>query len=311
MNTLKRDLKIALLLGGPGSEREVSLVSGNSVYDALCRAGFTDVTKVDVHGPDFRLPEGTELAYNIIHGTFGEDGTLQAILEERGVPYTGAGSRSSALCFNKSESKKVFLEAGVPTPHAEILDCSHGIVMPSLPLPFVIKPPCEGSSVGVHIVRRQEDVLPAMEEAVTHGTTVLVEEFIQGKELTVGILDGKALPVIHICPRSGFYDLSNKYPWMNMGGGTDYICPADLPEETAANVQEAALKAYKAAGVEVYGRVDVLLREEDGAPFVLEINTIPGMTPSSLLPKAAAASGWPYEDLCEKIAELSLVTPRN
>lgn len=218
MNTLKRDLKIALLLGGPGAEREVSLVSGNSVYDALCRAGFTDVTKVDVHGPDFRLPEGTELAYNIIHGTFGEDGTLQAILEERGVPYTGAGSRSSALCFNKSESKKVFLEAGVPTPHAEILDCSNGIVMPSLPLPFVIKPPCEGSSVGVHIVRRQEDVLPAMEEAVTHGTTVLVEEFIQGKELTVGILDGKALPVIHICPRSGFYDLSNKYPWMNMGG---------------------------------------------------------------------------------------------
>ena len=146
MNTLKRDLKIALLLGGPGAEREVSLVSGNSVYDALCRAGFTDVTKVDVHGPDFRLPEGTELAYNIIHGTFGEDGTLQAILEERGVPYTGAGSRSSALCFNKSESKKVFLEAGVPTPHAEILDCSNGIVMPSLPLPFVIKPPCEGSS---------------------------------------------------------------------------------------------------------------------------------------------------------------------
>ena len=132
MNTLKRDLKIALLLGGPGAEREVSLVSGNSVYDALCRAGFTDVTKVDVHGPDFRLPEGTELAYNIIHGTFGEDGTLQAILEERGVPYTGAGSRSSALCFNKSESKKVFLEAGVPTPHAEILDCSNGIVMPSL-----------------------------------------------------------------------------------------------------------------------------------------------------------------------------------
>lgn len=182
--------------------------------------------------------------------------------------------------------------------------------MPSLPLPFVIKPPCEGSSVGVHIVRRQEDVLPAMKEAVTHGTTVLVEEFIQGKELTVGILDGKALPVIHICPRSGFYDLSNKYPWMNMGGGTDYICPADLPEETAAKVQEAALKAYKAAGVEVYGRVDVLLREEDGAPFVLEINTIPGMTPSSLLPKAAAASGWPYEDLCEKIVELSLATPR-
>lgn len=183
--------------------------------------------------------------------------------------------------------------------------------MPSLPLPFVIKPPCEGSSVGVHIVHKQEDVLPAMEEAVTHGTTVLVEEFIQGRELTVGVLDGEALPVIHICPRSGFYDLSNKYPWMNMGGGTDYICPADLPEETAAKVQEAALKAYRAAGVEVYGRVDVLLREVDDSPFVLEINTIPGMTPSSLLPKAAAAAGWSYEALCEKIAELSLATPGN
>ena len=182
--------------------------------------------------------------------------------------------------------------------------------MPSLPLPFVIKPPCEGSSVGVHIVHRQEDVLPAMEEAVTHGPEVLVEEFIQGRELTVGILDGEALPVIHICPRSGFYDLSNKYPWMNMGGGTDYICPADLPEETAKKVQEAALQAYRAAGVEIYGRVDVLLRDGDEAPFVLEINTIPGMTPSSLLPKAAAAAGWSYEALCEKIAELSLATPR-
>lgn len=225
MSILKRDLSIALLLGGPGAEREVSLVSGSSVYDALVRAGFTNVTRVDLQGPDFRLPEGTELAYNIIHGHLREDGALQSILEERGIPYTGAGSRSSAVCFDKAKSKKIFTAAGVPTPKAEILDCSNGIVMPSLPLPFVIKPPCEGSSVGVHIVHRQEDVLPAMEKAVTHGPEVLVEEFIQGRELTVGILDGEALPVIHICPRSGFYDLSNKYPWMNMGGGTDYICP--------------------------------------------------------------------------------------
>ena len=307
MSTLKRDLKIALLLGGPGAEREVSLVSGKSVYGALRQAGFTDVTEVDVHGPDFRLPEGTELAYNIIHGTFGEDGALQAILEERGVPYTGAGSRSSALCFDKSESKKVFLEAGVPTPRAEILDCSGGIVMPSLPLPFVIKPPCEGSSVGVHIIHKQEDVLPAMEEAVTHGTTVLVEEFIQGRELTVGVLDGEALPVIHICPRSGFYDLSNKYPWMNMGGGTDYICPADLPEEIAAKVQEAALKAYRAAGVEVYGRVDVLLREVDDSPFVLEINTIPGMTDTSLYPdEIRHTDDMTFPQVCDSLIRMGL-----
>ncbi len=310
MSNLNRNLRIALLLGGPGAEREVSLVSGKAVYEALCSAGFTNVTMVDVQGTDLTLPEDTQLAYNIIHGTFGEDGSLQSILEERGIPYTGAGAATSALCFDKAKTKKVFVEAGVPTPAAEILDCSHGIVMPTLPLPFVIKPPCEGSSVGVHIVHKQEEILPAMQEAVTHGTEVLVEEFIQGKELTVGILDGVALPVIHICPRSGFYDLSNKYPWMNMGGGTDYICPADLPEETAKKVQAAALAAYHAAGVEVYGRVDVLLRDGDESPFVLEINTIPGMTPSSLLPKAAGAAGWSYEALCEKIAELSLSTPR-
>lgn len=310
MSHLNHDLHIALLLGGPGAEREVSLVSGKAVCEALQNAGFTSVEQVDVHGPDFHLPEGTQLAYNVIHGTFGEDGALQQILEERGVPYTGAGSRSSAVCFDKILSKKIFLDAGVPTPRAEVLDCSGGIIMPTLPLPFVIKPPCEGSSVGVHIVRRQEEILPAMQEAVTHGPHILVEEFIQGRELTVGILDGEALPVVHICPRSGFYDLSNKYPWMNMGGGTDYICPADLPEETTRRVQEAAMQAYRAAGVEVYGRVDVLLREGDDAPFVLEINTIPGMTASSLLPKAARAAGWTYEALCEKIAELSLATPR-
>ncbi len=310
MNNLNRDLHIALLLGGPGAEREVSLVSGKAVYDALCGAGFTHVTMVDVQGADFTLPADTQLAYNIIHGTFGEDGTLQSILEERGIPYTGAGAKTSALCFDKAKTKKVFVDAGVPTPKAEILDCSDGIVMPTLPLPFVIKPPCEGSSVGVHIVKTQAEILPAMEEAVTHGSQVLVEEFIQGKELTVGILDGVALPVIHICPRSGFYDLSNKYPWMNMGGGTDYICPADIPDDIAQNVQAAAMAAYQAAGVEVYGRVDVLLRDGDNAPFVLEINTIPGMTPSSLLPKAAGAAGWSYEALCEKIAQLSLATPR-
>ncbi|MDO4410641.1 MAG: D-alanine--D-alanine ligase [Akkermansia sp.] len=310
MSSLNRSLNIALLLGGPGAEREVSLVSGEAVYKALCQAGFTNVTKIDVTDADFQLPPGTELAYNIIHGTFGEDGTLQSILEKRGIPYTGAGSRSSALCFDKAKTKKAFVEANVPTPKAELLDCSAGLVMPTIPLPFVIKPPCEGSSVGVHICHKQEDVLPAMEEALTHSSEVLVEEFIQGKELTVGILNGEALPVIHICPRSGFYDLSNKYPWMNMGGGTDYICPAELPDEVAKQVQEAALQAYHAAKVEVYARVDVLLRESDNAPFVLEINTIPGMTPSSLLPKAAAAVGWSYEALCEKIAELSLATPR-
>lgn len=307
---MDKNLHIAVLMGGPGSEREVSLVSGKSVSDALRQAGFTNVTDVDVQGESIELPEGTRLAYNVIHGTFGEDGKLQSLLEKQGIPYTGAGAKTSELAFDKVKSKKIFVEHGVPTPRSEIIDCSNGIKLPTLPLPLVVKPPCEGSSVGVHVIHKAEDLFPAMEDVVKFGTEILVEEFIQGKELTVGILDGEVFPVVHIAPRSGFYDLNNKYPWMNHGGGTDYYCPADLSEETTRRVQEAALAAYRAAGIEIYGRVDVLLRDSDEAPFVLEINTIPGMTPSSLLPKAAKASGWSFEALCERIAELSLAAVR-
>lgn len=297
-------------MGGPGSERAVSLVSAQAVAGALRQAGYTHVYEVDVHGADFTLPSNTELAYNVIHGTFGEDGAVQAILEQRGIPYTGAGRQTSELAFDKIKSKAAFLSRGVPTPRSEVLDCSQGVVLPSLPLPLVIKPPCEGSSVGVHIVRNESELMPAMQDAMKYGAHVLVEEFVQGMELTVGILDGVALPVVHISPRSGFYDINNKYPWMNHLGGTDYYCPADLPPHISQQVQQAALDAYHALGIEVYGRADVLLRESDNVPFVLEINTIPGMTPTSLLPKAAATVGISYEQLCERIAQISSTIQR-
>lgn len=303
---LTPNTKIAVLMGGPGSERAVSLVSGRAVAEALREAGFTAVTEVDVQSEDFQLPAGTELAYNVIHGTFGEDGGVQRILQEKQIPYTGAGVACSENCFDKLRSKSIMASLDVPTPKYEVLDCSHALKMPSMSLPFVVKPPCEGSSVGVHLVHNAEDIGPAICDAVKYGDHILVEELIVGKELTVGILNGLALPVIHICPRSGFYDISNKYPWMNLGGGTDYICPADLDEETTRAVQEAALAAYNALEVEVYARVDVLLQEGTNEPFVLEINTIPGMTSSSLLPKAAQAVGISYPELCSRIAQLSL-----
>lgn len=309
MMKLNKDTKITVLLGGPGSEREVSLVSGKAVAEALRNAGYSSVTELDVTSHDFTLPEGTELVYVVIHGTFGEDGELQRKLEALGVPYTGARSASSAVAFDKAATKEVLVSHGVQTPQSEEIKVSEGLRKPTLPLPFVIKPTCEGSSVGVHIIHNEEDVDVALEDAARYGD-IIVEEFIKGKELTVGVLDGEALPVIHISPRSGFYDINNKYPWMNHEGGTDYYCPADLPADVTKRVQELALKAYRAVGVEVYGRVDVLLRESDSEPFVLEINTIPGMTPSSLLPKAAGAAGWTYEGLCEKIAELSLQLSR-
>ena len=177
--------------------------------------------------------------------------------------------------------------------------------LPSMPLPYVIKPPREGSSVGVHIIHDQEQVGKAVEDVAKYDLVALVEEFISGKELTVGIIDGEALPVVHIQPRSGFYDMQNKYPWLGGGDGSDYFCPADLDDDTTRRVQEAALHAHQSLGVEVYSRVDVILSKE-GIPYVLEVNTIPGMTETSLLPKAAISAGYDFPCLCERIAELSM-----
>lgn len=306
MKELRKDTKIALLMGGPGSEREVSLASGQGVLEALRGEGFTNVTPVEVGSEDPVLPDGTELCYNIIHGTYGEDGGLQSYLEKLGVPYTGAGSETSRKCFDKVLSKQAFIAHNVPTPLSETLLAGQ---KPTLPLPCVVKPPCEGSSVGVHIVNTPEELDAALEDAARYGKEILVEEYIKGKELTVAIFNGEALPVVHICPRSGFYDMNNKYPSMYGGAGSDYICPADISDEETKAVQAAAVAAYNSLNVEVYGRVDVLLTD-DGKPYVLEINTIPGMTGASLFPKAAKAAGISYGELCTRIAEVSLNQPR-
>ena len=306
MKELRKDTKIALLMGGPGSEREVSLASGNGVLEALRQEGFSAVTPVIVDCERPEIPAGTELCYNMIHGTYGEDGGLQAYLEELGIPYTGAGSVTSRNCFDKVLTKKFFIAGNVPTPLSETIAPGE---MPTLPVPCVIKPPCEGSSVGVHIVHEAAELPAAVADAAKYGKEILVEEYIKGKELTVAIFNGEALPVVHICPRSGFYDMNNKYPSLYGGVGSDYICPADISAEETAAVQAAAVAAYKALNVEVYGRVDVLLTD-DGKPYVLEINTIPGMTSASLFPKAAAAAGISYGQLCTRIAEVSLNQPR-
>lgn len=300
--TLK-NRKIAVLKGGPGSERAVSLKSAESVIEALILLGAV-VCDVDVTGRDFILPPDVFVAVNMIHGTFGEDGELQKLLEARGIPYTGAGVESSRIAFDKFLSKEKFIAAGVPTPRSQTLKLD-GVDKLQLKLPVVVKPPREGSSVGVFIVRTEAELAKALEESKKFGAETLVEEFIEGKELTVGLLGEEALPIIHIEPVSGFYDINNKYPWLTGTGKTLYHCPADLDAETTRRVQTAAVDAMHALGVEVYGRADVMLRN-DGEPFVLEINTIPGMTVSSLLPKAARAAGIEFPQLCERIIDLSL-----
>ena len=291
-------------MGGPGSERQVSLASGKAVLNALLSLGL-DAVPVDVTGTDIHLPAGTGLCFNVIHGTFGEDGQLQEILDARGMPYTGARAASSRRAFDKSLAKQAFLAAEVPTPKSEVIDCTHGPALPSLPAPFVVKPPREGSSVGIEIVKTQAEAAAAIAKAATHSADLLIEEYISGPELTVPVIDGKAYPIVHIIPPEGVYDMAAKYPWLTGTKGSQYICPADLDLETTMAVQAAAVAAHKALGIEVYSRVDVMLGA-DNRPYVLEANTIPGMTETSLLPKSAAAAGLPFPELCKLIAELSL-----
>ena len=301
-------MKIAVLMGGPGSERKVSLKSGEGVIGALQSLG-ADVTPVDITGADFIVPAGTEVAFNVIHGTFGEDGQLQRILEARGIPYTGEGVRGSEIAIDKIATKRCFEQHGVPTAAFEVL---LGDAQPTLPLPFVVKAPREGSSVGVYVIKDAAKLADALREARTFGPETLVEKFITGRELTVGIVGDQALPIIEIRPKKAgeFYDFANKYNFLNpQAAGADHFCPAPLAPEIAQRVQAAALAAHRALDLEVYSRVDVLLTADD-EPFVLEINTIPGMTPVSLLPEAAAVAGIPYPDLCRRIIALSLARHR-
>ncbi|MCH7226965.1 D-alanine--D-alanine ligase [Haloferula sp. A504] len=300
---LPDNLHIAVLMGGPGSEREVSLASGKAVVEALRGAGLK-ATPVDVRGPDFDLPADAGLAFNVIHGTLGEDGELQAILEGRGIPYTGAGSASSRVAFDKNLAKERFVAAGVPTPASEVVDVSAGEA-PSMSLPYVVKSPCQGSSVGVYVCKTEAQAAAALKDVAKYGATALIEQFVEGRELTVAVLDDEVYPVVEIVAPDGVYDMASKYPWLSGSQGSQYFCPADLDGETTRRVQEAGLAGHRALGIEVYSRVDVLL-DAGGAPFVLEANTIPGMTATSLLPKSAAAVGIPFPDLCVRIAELSL-----
>lgn len=295
MTTLPKH--IAVLKGGPGAEREVSLNSAAAVANALRSLG-AHVTEIDVTGPDFTLPAEAELAFNMIHGTFGEDGQLQALLDARGVPYTGEGEAGSRLAFDKIASKRRFDAAGVPNARWEILARGDA---PTIPLPVVVKPPREGSSVGVHIVHDTVALDAALEDGFTRDHEVLVEEFISGKELTVGIVGDEAFPVVEIVPKVDFYSYENKYT----KGNSEYFCPARLDAATTQAVQAAALAAHRSLGLEVYSRVDVLL-DAQNRPYVLEVNTIPGMTETSLLPKAAAAVGIGFPELCARIAALSL-----
>jgi len=293
-------LKIVVMSGGPSAERDVSLRSGVAVAKALRSLGH-DVFEVDpLHGA-FDLPEETEVVLLALHGTYGEDGTVQRRLEELGVVYTGCDAEASRIAFDKVLTKKLCLEAGIPTAKFLVVK-SPKTPWPNgwLP-PLVVKPVRQGSSVGLQFVERVEDWQKALAEAMKFDSEVLVEEKIPGRECTVGILADETLPVVEVRPKIGCYDYRNKYT----AGCTEYFCPAPFDAATTRRIQTAALGAFKAVGGRDYGRVDVMVRT-NGEPVILEVNTLPGMTETSLLPKAAAAAGLSYAQLCQRLVDLAL-----
>src|SRR2546430_7279217 len=294
--------KIAVLMGGPGSERDVSLATGRGVSKALRSLG-ADIVDVDVRDESFLLPEDVDLAFITIHGTFGEDGQVQKILEDRGVAYTGDGVEASRIAFDKILSKEKFLAGNVVTPESEVIDAGQ---RPKMSVPLVVKPARQGSTVGIVIVKNENEIESAIKEATKYDRKLLIEKFVSGRELTIGVLGDQALAILEIIPKGGFYDFNTKYPFLNpqAGASAQHVCPAKIDSTLTKKIQELALAAFRALGLKVYGRVDVLL-SETGAPFVLEVNTIPGMTEASLLPEGAAAAGINYVDLCLRIIELS------
>jgi len=295
-----RVLKVTVMLGGPSAEREVSLWSGAAVADALRSLGH-DVSEVDPKTEDWALPKGTEVVFLALHGTYGEDGTVQTRLEELGVPYTGCGPESSRIAFDKVLTKQRCQAAGVETARFTVIES----VSASWPMgwqpPLVIKPVCQGSSVGIQFVERVSDWNDALTESMRYDQRVLVEEKIIGRETTVGILDGAPLPIVEVRPKQGVYDYASKYT----AGASEYLCPAPFSDEGTERIQQAALGAFQAVGGRDYGRVDVMVRPNE-EPVVLEVNTLPGMTKTSLLPKAAAAAGFSYAELCQRMIDLAL-----
>lgn len=295
-----RPLRVVVLAGGPSAEREVSLRSGEAVAKALRGLGH-HVHVIDPKPGAWKLPDDAEVVFLALHGTYGEDGEVQSELDSRGVLYTGCDAISSRIAFDKVATKERCRRAGLP------LACDVVVTNPREPWPagwnppVVLKPARQGSSVGLKFVDRVEDWANALEESMMHGDEILVEERIMGVEATVGILDGAALPVVEVRPKSGAYDYENKYT----PGRTEYLCPAPWSSERTSRVQAAALGAFVAVGGRDYGRVDVMIRP-DGSPVVLEVNTLPGMTETSLLPKAAAAAGYAFGALCEKMLALAL-----
>lgn len=338
-------MNIVVLCGGLSNERDVSISSGTGVARALREKGhkavlidlylgyteeFSDVSEVFERGgniadfsvaeaaPDLdavramggacaigpnvlKICEGADITFLALHGEEGENGKLQATLDLHGIKYTGSGYLGSALAMNKSLTKTLLASKAIPVPSGITLE-KGAQSYENVGFPCVVKPCSGGSSVGTSVVYEEKDYLPALELAFKYEKAVLVERYIKGRELTVGVMNGKAMPAIEIIPKTGFYDYKNKY----QAGATEEICPAPIGAEATEKVQRLAERVNEALMIDAYCRVDFLWNETDGEMYCLEANTLPGMTPTSLIPQMAREEGMDYGSLCEKIIEVSL-----
>lgn len=294
-----RTKRIGVLLGGLSAERDVSLRSGEAIAQALESRGF-DVARIDVGRDVARrlLDERVEVAFIGLHGRYGEDGCIQGLLESMFVPYTGSGVLASAMAMDKVVTKRIFQLAEVPVADWMVVPRDQMPSAASLPfgVPCVVKPSREGSSVGVSLVEREEDLAAAVAEAARHPGEVLVERYVKGREINVAVLDGEALGAIEIRSSRAFYDYTAKYT----AGMTQYVYPAPVTPEEDARLSELAVRAYAALGCQGAARVD-FIAPPSGDPLCLEVNTLPGMTATSLLPKIAAGRGLDFPSLCERL----------
>jgi len=298
--------KIGVLMGGPSSEREISLKSGRAVFESLKKQRL-DVVAVDIPSDDpaetkeILRRNGIECAVIALHGKFGEDGTVQAVLDELGIPYSGSGVRASSQAMDKTAAKKLFVAGGLACPRHFVLEKTTPAgqaIACDFDLPWVVKPVSGGSSIGLSLVEHRDDLTRALEEGFAYDDRLIIEEYIRGRELTVAILGKKPLSVIEIVPKTRFFDYRAKYE----KGMTEYIVPARLDPEIEQDVKAAALRAHTLLGCSGASRVDIMLSENDTA-YVLEVNTIPGLTATSLLPKAAGHEGIDFDHLCLKLLE--------
>ncbi len=287
---------IAVLMGGVSKEREVSLHSGKAVANGLRNAGY-NVVEIDVRDYECEIPSQIQAVFIALHGEFGEDGRIQKILEQRGVPYTGAGSEASGLAFDKVLSKQRFVQHNIPTPAYEILRAGE---QRTIPLPVVVKPVRQGSSFGVHRVVSESEWTDAYTDALIYNGEVIVEPYIDGKELTVGIVGEETLPVIEIRAPDNNYNYQAKYT----KGLTEYLVPAPLDEQSTRLCQKFAWETFQVLNCRGFGRVDMRM-SSSGNIYVLEFNTIPGFTETSLLPKAAQAAGYDFPVLCDRIMRMA------